>query len=523
MNLTFQGTSHPVPFPVPQPGEMLLRVIRSEIVERPAGADETRFRFSHPLAKLFFFLLREGLLLTAAKVRASRLHRRVQSLRTVVIALCDDGEGGQCLAVGPQDNPHAGWMVFNALFVARLPLPEHFERYAGQLRDYFCRDTDTLGRLFAYSPLSGNEPPFRITFVLPDLAPCIVPAASCPEAGREPSPPPSGVAKRDLFLAGAGAYAYAYILPNLKGAQRHTVIDINPVLAAVMGERFGFTHRECSTSTAFRRLGGCHEPVLVIATYHSTHVAIAEEALSRNPGTKIFLEKPPVTDRDQLRRLLEMRRGGAFIEIGYNRRHAPMAVEAARLVKAKGEGPVVMTCIIKELALPLSHWYYWPSQGTRITGNLCHWIDLGTSIIDASPTDVTVVFAAGAMPGDELTVVVVFDDGSRFTLVATDQGNPLRGVQEQIDIRRGDLTVTIDDFLVMRVMEKGNSRVKRSLIRDKGHGRMYRDFSRCVRNGSPPFYPDRDLLVSSLIYLTVVEAARNGGGTISLTSPGSPI
>jgi hypothetical protein len=151
-----------------------------------------------------------------------------------------------------------------------------------------------------------------------------------------------------------------------------------------------------------------------------------------------------------------------------------------------------------------------------VTGNLCHWIDFGTAIIDASPAELTVISATGAMPGDELTVVVIYDDGSRLTLVATDQGNPLRGVQEQIDIRRGDLTVTIDDFVVMRVMEKGNISVKHSLIRDKGHARMYRDFLRRARSGTAPSYPDHDLLISTQIYLAVVEAARNGGGTVSL-------
>jgi hypothetical protein len=66
------------------------------------------------------------------------------------------------------------------------------------------------------------------------------------------------------------------------------------------------------------------------------------------------------------------------------------------------------------------------------------------------------------------------------------------------------------------VKEGGGCRVWRPLIRDKGHARMYRDFSRRVRSGALHFYPDRDLLVSSLIYLAVVEGARMGGGRIPL-------
>ena len=194
-----------------------------------------------------------------------------------------------------------------------------------------------------------------------------------------------------------------------------------------------------------------------------------------------------------------------------------MIEEATSLIKAKARGPVVMTCIIKELALPSSHWYYWPSQGTRVTGNLCHWIDLGMAIIEASPKQVSVVSAVDGIPGDELTVAVVYEDGSRLNLVATNQGNPLRGVQEYIDIRQGDLTVSIDDFLVMTVQEGGDRRVRRSIIRDKGHARMYGDFSRRVQNGAHHSYPDRDLFVSSKIYLAVVKCVQEGGGTAPLS------
>lgn len=521
MRLQLSGKAYWAPTPKPLPGECFLRVVRSEQLERPASADESRFTFRYPVAKLLYFTLREGPMLALAKVQASRLQRRIQLLRAVVIALCEDGDGQSYLAVGPQDCPDSEWICFNAEFVCRIPLPETFEEYACRVREYFQHDIGAFARLFHFSSFSGVESTFSLIDILRDFVPSGV-MRSIPNTSIDPA---EGLAsrhqgtrngKRDLFLAGAGAYSYAYILPNLKDLNRHTIIDINPLLSAVMGEKFGFAHRECSTSLALSRLEDCNEPVLVIATYHSTHVDIAGEALSRNRGTKIFIEKPPVTNHEQLRHLIQMRRDGNFIEIGYNRRQAPMVEKAARLVKGKGKGPVTMTCIVKELALPLSHWYYWPSQGTRVTGNLCHWIDLGTFFINALPVQVTVVSNRSALAGDELTVVVIFEDESRLTLMATDCGNPLRGVQEYIDIRRDDLTVVIDDFLTMRCMERDRTRVYHSLIRDKGHARMYRNFSHCLRAGNKPSYSDRDLLVSSLTYLAVAEAALNGEGTITI-------
>ncbi len=69
-------------------------------------------------------------------------------------------------------------------------------------------------------------------------------------------------------------------------------------------------------------------------------------------------------------------------------------------------GPLTMTCIVKELRLPKSHWYYWSTQGTRIAGNLCHWIDLGAYCIKQRPVSVYGVSVPENPAGDEVTVVV---------------------------------------------------------------------------------------------------------------------
>jgi len=94
--------------------------------------------------------------------------------------------------------------------------------------------------------------------------------------------------------------------------------------------------------------------------------------LSINPNTKIFVEKPPVTSLDQLKRLIEIRNNPThFVEIGYNRRYSPFVIQAKGIINIF-KMPITMTCIIKELNIPTSHWYYWPSERTRITGNLSH-------------------------------------------------------------------------------------------------------------------------------------------------------
>jgi predicted dehydrogenase len=313
----------------------------------------------------------------------------------------------------------------------------------------------------------------------------------------------------ELFVAGAGAYVHAYVLPALRGVIRHTVVDINPLLAAMTAHRFGFRNAEASLEISARRLAEVDSPIFVIATYHSTHVAAAEAVFSENPRTKIFIEKPPVTNFRDLNRLLALRAAGAWIEVGYNRRFSPLISRARALVERE-TGPILMFCLVKELPLPSNHWYYWPTQGTRITGNLCHWVDLGVYIIDSEAVRVEAESAPGARPGDEVSATVYFADGSKLVLLATDRGNALRGVQEYINIRRGDLTISIDDFLRMEILVGGRSRRHQWLFRDKGHRRMYNAFWRAVVAGGSPSYPDEALRRSSELYLRIRDAVLAG-------------
>ena len=68
----------------------------------------------------------------------------------------------------------------------------------------------------------------------------------------------------------------------------------------------------------------------------------------------------------------------------------------------------------------------------------------------------------GTEPGsdEERVLTVTFDDGSLLTVLGTTRGDDIRGVQEQIDIRRGKTTITIDDLWKMRSGRAGSSAIR---------------------------------------------------------------
>lgn len=250
-------------------------------------------------------------------------------------------------------------------------------------------------------------------------------------------------------------------------------------------------------------------PILIIATYHSSHFAIAQYGLSINKNTKIFIEKPPVTTKKQLYNLLELRKNSAhFIEIGFNRRYSPIIRKIKKLL-LHYNGPTTMTCIVKEKVLPLYHWYYWPQEGTRVLGNLSHWIDLGVHLIDKVPISINVSNASRRHPCDEAVLVVTFNDESVLTIIASDRGNSLRGVQEWIQIRKDDITITIDDFLRVTVQNPHSQKIFRYFIRDKGHSQMYRSFVKSFMEIGAPYYPNEDLFITSSLSIDLSESLLN--------------
>jgi predicted dehydrogenase len=225
------------------------------------------------------------------------------------------------------------------------------------------------------------------------------------------------------------------------------------------------------------------------------------------------VEKPPAVTAEDVHELADgMRRHPGMVEIGFNRRYHPL-VRRARARLRREQGPVSICCTVKELAFEPDHWYFWPNQGTRITGNLCHWIDLAVFLIEGSPLPVSVTLSPrlpGTEPGsdEERVLTVTFADGSLLTVLATVRGDDIRGVQEQLEIRRGRTTITIDDLWKMRIRSEGFERYTRTVFRDKGHSAMYREALGRVVAGQPAVYPLRDMIVVSAIQIAASDLAR---------------
>ena len=480
-------------------------IVDPVLIHRIVGVSPTPPRsYPHQARKVLAFICIEGPGRTARKVRDMLSLKKSEAEEALlVVAGRLRGTSQWCTACGRQYSARQPELLFRQEMVFPAADEADAASLAQQLLHMLKRDTRLLRSLLEHSQYSQEPPP--VLDVGRPHAEASWCAKACPPQPGTPSVPVGGQDGQapSLIQVGGGNYPCVYTLPNMRGHIFDTLVEYNPLRAEQLGKRFGFRHIETDYRRVLDRAALLDRPTVVVASYHSTHTAIAIDFMQANSKTRVLIEKPPVIDYDQLERLLPyLRDKTRFIEIGYNRRYARMIRRAVDLLQGH-QGPLFVTCIIREDDMTDAHWNYWQAEGTRIHANLCHWIDLGVLMTGQRPVEI--VCMAGKDFQFSSEVSIRFEDDSVVNLISGVIGNGLRGVQEYIDIRAGYLTIKIDDFLKMTVLDGGRKMAYRSWPREKGHVQMYRSFSSACVEGGRPKYSLRDFVRSSVVIEEVCE------------------
>jgi predicted dehydrogenase len=499
-----------------------------------------------PGRKVAVFLYTDGPKITMRKAKTKHEEPRFTGdyrvtlvLGTAIGAGTATGAGRRVIALAPRVAPSAQQLVIHPDLVRDVDdgfSVEDLRAVASRL----LASSDVLARHCRESYLySTRTPPAELTDLLTEAtagtgAPERTQAAEVVAAPEVLHPPKGDMAAADTVLRlaakpwgsglptavlGGGDYTRSEIVPALRRGRfsLYAIANREPQIAALVGRENGFA---LATTDSERAIAELPAPGLVIvATAHDSHTRLACAAVKA--GHRVFLEKPPTVTADDVRQLAEvMRANPGAVEIGFNRRYHPL-VRKARGRLQRESGPTSISCTVKELTFAEDHWYFWPNQGTRISGNLCHWIDLAIYLIDGNPMPVSITLSPrmpGTDPGsdEERVLTVTFEDGSLLTVLGTTRGDDIRGVQEQLDIRRGHTTITLDDLWKYRVREDGIERFSRTLFRDKAHTTMYREGLGRIAAGQPALYSVRDMVVVSAIQIAASDLARTDGRSAEL-------
>ncbi len=320
---------------------------------------------------------------------------------------------------------------------------------------------------------------------------------------------------------GAGSFASSVIFPSLrsvKGVCLQSVGTISGAGAVSAQRAFKFQTAEQPSEL----LNNPNVDSVVILTRHDTHVTYTAQALQA--GKPVFVEKPLAIDREQLAQLQEvyaarLQAGHApFVMAGFNRRFAPFTEKIRQFFAGRRE-PMMVHARVNAGYIPHDHWVH--TQGGRIVGEFCHFVDWARSVI-GSP--IHSVAATGLPDGtqyasDNIAVTLRFADGSVANLLYLANGD--RSIaKEFFEVFCQGAVARLHDFRELELARNGKVQKFKS-VQDKGHHRELQLTIEAIRSGNPSPISFEELVeVTEATFL--VQHAIATGGVIRLAQAALP-
>jgi predicted dehydrogenase len=419
------------------------------------------------LRKAWFFIFAEGIRRTFAKIRSKKSKSLVLSKYKTIIK------------VSYENKTYINYSIQTSQQKENFVIKNTFFEFNGEVEHSFT-NTNII-----FNQFSGEE-----TFKKYRKEPIAI-----PEKGAILARTIMPSNEEGVFLFGLGDYARVYIAPNIKSIKRICCIDYVSVYSNYYKKKYGYQYNSLVPQDCYNNISLVKKPLAIIATYHSDHTRITKEIFEINPNTLFFIEKPPCVTLEDISTLVNLYQKGAKIEIGYNRRYIPINQEFKR--KLKGQKAVI-NISIKEILISSNHWYFWKNQGTRITGNLTHWIDICNFWLeDEIPIELNMLKSTSK--DETFSVSILYSNGSLANITVSDKGNSLRGVQEKIEIRTEHEIYFIDDYLKMYFIDQSGKIVfKNKIKRIKGHDEMYKHVVNLFQGKTNFKYTVDDLIKTAL-------------------------
>ena len=269
--------------------------------------------------------------------------------------------------------------------------------------------------------------------------------------------------KRIVFV-GLGNHGFTLLAFFVSVIARHRislVIDPSPkskILATKVLRCPHFTNIESAIEA-----GVFFGDVIYIASDHQSHTPQACVAVDH--FSRVYIEKPLFVNSRQMLDFRKVYESSSELYTGFNRPYAPLYNEL--ISNLSDEFSVTM--VINGHFLPLEHWYRSEDQGSRVLGNLTHWIDLAVRIfIEKSGSDkVDIKLSKGHL--DDL-VVILTSGAKKILLSFSASCEPSDGVEEYIFWNCSASIGRILNFRKIHFVTKdGATRKVNRLTKDVGH------------------------------------------------------
>lgn len=246
---------------------------------------------------------------------------------------------------------------------------------------------------------------------------------------------------------------------------------------------------------------------IYIASDHFSHSYYAIESLKSQK--KVHLEKPIAVTEEQFLNLLRMLKNtSGTLVAGYNRPFS-QAINIIDNNISNTNLPLSSTMTIFGHKISENHWYRQEHQGTRICGNVGHWLDLAIhlmSIRGRIPNKMDIKISWADMINsmdDDISISLSTDCNDIINITLTSRSEPFEGINEEILLQCGDLIAKIDDFRSMQFWKSSNYKRIKFSPKDVGHSKSIRQ----ITNG---FKRDwNEVVVSTILMLKITNMVQN--------------
>jgi predicted dehydrogenase/threonine dehydrogenase-like Zn-dependent dehydrogenase len=310
---------------------------------------------------------------------------------------------------------------------------------------------------------------------------------------------PKSMSSKAIAIIGAGNFASKVIVPSLKksGAELHTIVSANGLSAAQLAQQYG-------VSNASTDLNHIWEDdsinTVVVATQHNTHADLCIKALQS--GKNVFVEKPLAISLEELERIKEAYQSyNQIINVGFNRRFAPLAIKANQLLAHSGGMSIVMT--VNAGLVPSNHWLNDISiSGGRIIGEVCHFVDLASFFAQSKIEAV----CAHSMSNnqEDVSILLRFENGAMATINYFTNGHKAYD-KERVELYAQGKVLIIENWKrLIAYGFKGFSTL--SMPQNKGHDLQFKLLQESIAKSTEALIPFDSIYNATAAALAIVQS-----------------
>jgi predicted dehydrogenase/threonine dehydrogenase-like Zn-dependent dehydrogenase len=323
----------------------------------------------------------------------------------------------------------------------------------------------------------------------------------------------------NVGIIGAGSFAQSMLMPIVRSIRN---LNITAVVDVNIANSIGVSHQYGVARTLVNDTELCSYndlDAVLIASPHKYHADQALRAL--NQGKAVFLEKPMVTDFEQLEQFRTFLKHHPSIPfcVDYNRSFAPFITKIKRAI-AQRSSPLVIHYRMNAGFIPKEHWIQTESGAGRLIGEACHIFDLFCFLTEAKPRSVSVEALQSShdnlFPTDNFSVQISFNDGSICSLLYTSLGDSGLGM-ERMELFFDSKAIVMDDYMALRGY--GLPKAFNDYVQDpdRGHRALVSGFfNGLLREHYKPLISHERLLSVAELTLIIDKLACEGGGEKSI-------